>query len=343
MMSGDGPATERQTRLLRRFERFNQHGGKFRVAVINRCNLDCFFCHNEGMGNPRRDGRLGVQAQTLGDGDLQAIIRAFIMLGGTQLNITGGEPLAHPEIYRFLAQIEPGRTRVLLNTNGLLAQRLLAKPRLGLLHSILVSLHTMDDRVFREQLGGRSITQVTDNILALRDHGYTVEINYSLGDYNKHEFGDVLRFARTHEIALKAIALVRHDEDPNFYRGEWIDPRWLDQHLEDAGAVLKSTHQGFGGFTSRYQIGATRLAIKNIARGCLKTEFCVGCAARKRCSEGIYALRVGTDGWWKPCLLRPEGFRPVEQGGDYGQQILAAVSSMVGEWRLAEFDHGVPD
>ena len=31
-------------------------GAKFRVAVVNKCNMNCFFCHNEGMENPRTAG-----------------------------------------------------------------------------------------------------------------------------------------------------------------------------------------------------------------------------------------------------------------------------------------------
>jgi pyruvate-formate lyase-activating enzyme len=41
-------------------------GAKFRVAVVNKCNMNCFFCHNEyityfshqlrGMKNPRSPG-----------------------------------------------------------------------------------------------------------------------------------------------------------------------------------------------------------------------------------------------------------------------------------------------
>ena len=38
------------------FKYFNQKGGKFRVTVVNRCNFNCFFCHNEGMDNPREPG-----------------------------------------------------------------------------------------------------------------------------------------------------------------------------------------------------------------------------------------------------------------------------------------------
>jgi molybdenum cofactor biosynthesis enzyme MoaA len=38
---------------LKSFEYFIKAKAKFRVAIINRCNMNCFFCHNEAMENPR--------------------------------------------------------------------------------------------------------------------------------------------------------------------------------------------------------------------------------------------------------------------------------------------------
>jgi len=38
---------------LKSFEYFKNAKAKFRVSIINRCNMNCFFCHNEAMENPR--------------------------------------------------------------------------------------------------------------------------------------------------------------------------------------------------------------------------------------------------------------------------------------------------
>ena len=222
----------------------------FRVAIVNVCNLNCFFCHNEAMVNPRRpgedpNGKVGPVHISLDE--LLGIINAFTSRGGGQVNITGGEPLAHREIVRFLEDIDKRSTRVVLDTNVILADRLLNRPRIGNLDSIYASLHTTDGEIFRDQLGGRSISKVMDNIVALETHGYDVQINYSLGDYNKEEFG-----------------------------------------------------------------------------------------------EGIYGLRVGIDGLWKPWLLRHERFRSVTQEESYESQILTIIDEMIGSWENARFLTGVP-
>ena len=90
------------------FKYFNQKGGKFRVTVVNRCNFNCFFCHNEGMDNPREPGALlrpptspptgappgkpGFPAKGCGDESterLLELINTYTRMGGKSLNISG--------------------------------------------------------------------------------------------------------------------------------------------------------------------------------------------------------------------------------------------------------------
>lgn len=327
-----------EERRRKSFEIFNENGGKFRVSLLNVCNLDCFFCHNEAMPNPRR----GEAARDLlPASELLEIISAFTALGGKQVNLTGGEPLAHPDICGILERIEKRGTTIVLNTNAILADRLLQRPKIEKLDSIFASLHTTDAGIFQRDLGGRSVTAVMDNIVALRRHGYDVQINFSLGPYNAGEFGKVLAFAVEHGIKLKAIALVRPNEDPHFYGGEWVDPRWLEQQLEGARAVEEK--DSFGGRTTTYALGGALVKIKNIARGRLLTDFCGGCTHVAACGEGIYGVRVGVDGYWKPCLLRRERFTRVSTATGYAEQILDVVDAMIGDWSNARYVTGRPE
>ena len=331
------------TKSLSRFERFQKLGGKFRVAIINRCNLDCFFCHNEAMANPRRPRaeHSPDAARPLSSDDLVAIINTYTAMGGRQVNLTGGEPLAHPDLPGLLSRIDKRGSRILLNTNGLLAGRLLRHPKSPVLDGLLVSLHTTDDDDFKAALGGGSARQVMDNIVRLRQHGYTVSINYSLGAYNRDSFGDVVDFARQHGVALKTITLVRPNEDPDFYGGDWIDPDWLEGILTRRGAERVSEKSAFGGFTRTWSLEGTPIRIKNIGRGRLQTSFCEGCSHRRSCGEGIYGVRVGVDGLWKPCLLRRERFKAVERGS-YEAQIRAIIDAMIGDWEAAGYVDGAP-
>ena len=333
------------TDKLESFRVFNANGGKFRLAIINACNLDCFFCHNEAMDNPRAPGARRVR-DVLTTDDLIAIANAWARLGGDQINITGGEPMAHPDLVAILNAIDKRASRIALNSNAILAPRLVRHPRVEAIDVILASLHTLDDDTFRDKLGGRAVSDVTEGILALASHGYRVEINYSLGPANRDHFDDIVGFALANDLDLKAIALVRSDERAAFYGGDWVDPAWLTARLAAHGAVEQSTRDAFGGRRTVYRAaGASRaikIEVKNVAAGRLVTEFCRGCLHQRNCGEGIYGLRLGVDALIKPCLLRRDRYRTLDPRADLETQLLDTVHAMVGDWSTARFTTGAP-
>lgn len=332
-------------RRWRNFQLFNEQGGKFRVGIVNSCNLACFFCHNEAMPNPRGgavESAVSNSTPSLTPDTLLQIINAFTAMGGRQVNITGGEPLVYHGLFDFLARIDKRETQIVLNTNAVRGSKLLQCPKLAALDGILASLHTTDEQTFRTQLGGKGIDRVMSNLVALRDHGYAVVLNYSLGPYNQAGFADVLAFALRHGLPLKIIALVRPHEAPGFYQGQWVDPGWIAGRLSEAGATLISSRDALGGHKSTYEIDGLVVELKNVARGSLRTTFCKECSHSASCGEGIYGLRVGVDGLWKPCLLGHEGYLPVTDERSYQDQLLERIDAMIGDWSEATYSSGHP-
>jgi len=110
------------------------------------------------------------------------------------------------------------------------------------------------------------VRKVMDNIAALSAHGYRIDLNYSLGPYNQHEFCDVLDFAIAHELFLKAIAFVRPNEGKDFYDGEWVDPDWNADQLCSRGAIEEETRDSFGGTTTTWSLGTNAIKVKNVAK-----------------------------------------------------------------------------
>jgi len=333
--------------------------------------MNCFFCHNEGMDNPRQPLTLDRPSQDetdshknesskllnkkgpsfLSTDQLLDLMNSFADLGGKQLNITGGEPLSHPDINHILKSVKKKKTKIVLNSNVLLAQRLLKEPKIENVDAIYASLHTVEPKIFKEQLGtsANAAFTVMENMKLLKKHGYNVQINYSLGDYNKDEFSKVLDFAIQNRIHLKAIALIRSNENPGFYGGNWIDPKFVEQIVEKRPVQRIATKEGFGGRTITWQLldeteRPTIVEVKNIATGRLITDYCSGCKYFKSCGEGIYALRSGVDGLWKPCLLNKDKYERMDMSGklSWEDQILYHIDRMVGNWRNSNFVSGSP-
>ena len=339
---------------LEAFRRFNQQGGKFRVAVTAACNLDCFFCHNEGMANPRRESPETAlrrsQGRTTDLDTLLSLANAFARLGGAQINVTGGEPLLHAGLPSFLKRLDRSRgTRVVLNTNALEIEPLLAE-RLPV-DAIFASLHTTDEAVFARDLvslgrpadkrGAKTSSRVRANLVRLAAAGYDVQVNDSLGPHNRDAFAEVLDFTLANRLTLKVIALIRHTQAEGFYGGEWVDPSWIESVLASRGATRTSENLAMGGHTTTWSANGVTVKVKNVARGRLRTSFCDGCSHVDACGEGIYGLRLGPDGLWKPCLLRAERYRPfgtVTAEDD----VLDEITRMMGAAESARFDAGAP-
>ncbi|MEU9101851.1 radical SAM protein [Streptomyces sp. NPDC048361] len=73
--------------------------GQFRVSLTPRCNLGCFFCHNEDdVPPPRtlRDRSQQPRRRVLTAQDFLTLIEAVIAAGLRRVYFSGGEPLVSP-------------------------------------------------------------------------------------------------------------------------------------------------------------------------------------------------------------------------------------------------------
>src|SRR5215203_894369 len=84
----------------------------FRVSLLGACNLRCPFCHNEGAG---LDGIADLAFVT-------AAGKTASHLGFRRIQLTGGEPLLHPEVDRFVATLRDTFSDVGITTNGTFLQ-----------------------------------------------------------------------------------------------------------------------------------------------------------------------------------------------------------------------------
>jgi molybdenum cofactor biosynthesis enzyme MoaA len=322
------------------FRYFTKNGGKFRVSIVNVCNLSCSFCHNEAMQNPRTE-KLSISS-VLSLERILEIIHSYISLGAKQINITGGEPLLHPQFFEFISKIEKGNCKLVINTNAIQPKVLLENGKIEKIDSLLISLHTLEETVFKSHLGKSSSARVQENILKLQKAGYHIEINCSLGNYNKDGLEKVIRFASENRIDLKIITLVRHNEKTDFYSGDWISPDFILPILKDYGFILLNSENSLGGYKMFYKNENISLTIKDIGKGKLFTSFCTECQHKNFCGEGIYGLRVGVDGLWKPCLLNKEKFVPISESEPMQDQILNLIHQMIGEVEFRKYNMEVP-
>ena len=289
---------------------FNVTGGRLRISVTPACQLKCIFCHTEG--NPDHGTRKFMDPEVF-----VALLDAFEALCGTEVHVTGGEPLLHPRILGMLDSVGHHRPfRVTLSTNGLALTRLIKAGRLFNIDQFKISMHTLRDDEEAHRLVGKAwhFGRLRSNIQGVRSLGYRVILNYVLTQRNLELLPLVLDEAVALGTDLKVIDLETTSHTPQHatHRGLTYfatDSVTIQEAIEliSGRAELVEVVQGVSGSSLlRYREGESLFTVKNPGLGSFETGMCVGCPYKSYCAEGVFALRVNANGTYKPCLLRDD-------------------------------------
>ncbi|MGO4748540.1 radical SAM protein [Streptomyces sp. 2MCAF27] len=285
--------------------------GQLRISFGPRCNIACWFCHNEGDVPPpltHRDRSQQPRARSLCSEHYATIIAALMDAGLKRVYFTGGEPLASPLARPVLEQLPasgPNSSYTLI-TNGTRVrthQDWLSRTPLD---KVKISLHYFSDESLRAVANTRiSIATVLDGIEAAREIFERVELNCLLLKDNTHEIRAILDFALERRLPVQFIELVGTDfnearassavpaDDTVAYLHTLTD----DEHTEIAGV-------GQGRRVFRIDGVEVDVIHRNLGRH--HVGQCGTCPVRPKCVEGFWALRVDHDGGLQPCLLRED-------------------------------------
>ncbi|MGD2200952.1 MAG: GTP 3',8-cyclase MoaA [Candidatus Bathyarchaeota archaeon] len=255
-----------------------------RISITQRCNFDCFFCHQEGESNPSTE--LSLE-------EIETIVSVGAELGITKLKLTGGEPLLRDDLVEILQRISPYVEEVSMTTNGyLLAEKACQLKEAGLAR-INVSHHTGDPGIFCRIMGRDALPQVRAGILAARECGLTpVKLNMVvMRGVNEGEIHAMIDFAREAGVTLQLIEFQPLERGVEGWAEYHYDLKPIEGELE-AGServVEREMHR-------RKQYHLRSGGVVEVVRPMHNTDFCRYCTR----------LRVTSDGYLKPCLMRED-------------------------------------
>jgi cyclic pyranopterin phosphate synthase len=188
------------------FDRFEREITYLRISVTDKCNLRCRYCM-PAEGVPRR-----AHSDFLSFEQIVQVARAAVGLGVRKIRLTGGEPLVKRgivDLVRLLSRdAEP--EHLAMTTNGTLLPQYAHPLREAGLHSVNVSLDTLDAERYRWLTRGADIRQALDGIDAALEAGFPVKINVvMLRDTPESDIGDMRGFC---ERVGARLQLINHFE-----------------------------------------------------------------------------------------------------------------------------------
>ena len=86
-----------------------------RVSLTDRCNFDCVYCHNEGLGDTR--GPMEPQDDEMETDDVVRVLEVAGEFDIDSVKFTGGEPMLREDLEEIIART-PDSMAVSMTTNG---------------------------------------------------------------------------------------------------------------------------------------------------------------------------------------------------------------------------------
>ncbi|MGW6495470.1 radical SAM protein [Nonomuraea angiospora] len=317
---------------------FARRGGQLRVSLTPRCQLGCWFCHNEGEIPPRithHDRTIRPRRRALDANDFLTAINTMTAAGISRVFFTGGEPLLSPlarPILQGLPEHEMSDYTTTLITSGLTLTKDLDWLAATALDRIKVSLHYFSDASIAAIAEGKpgDIAKIKAGIESAIDAIPIVELNLLLQEQNAHEVMDIIAYARELGTGLQIIELVDTDHNQGLGGGK-VPSGDISAYLRSIathGEVITSgTGQGRRVFTVPGRNGSMTIEVIDAALGRHHVGQCGTCPAQPHCIEGFWALRLDSAGELSPCLLRPDLRLYVAPYAQDPAGLLAAVSA----------------
>jgi cyclic pyranopterin phosphate synthase len=257
-----------------------------RISITQRCNLRCPYCH--------REGEVASPSIEMTRDEIVRIVGIAVGLGISRVKLTGGEPLLRPDILDIVKGITElrGLKDFSMTTNGTnLASWAKGLHKNGL-NRVNISIPSLDTETYYALMGG-DLKDVLKGIrAAVNANLFPVKLNMLvLKNVNNHEIPKMISFAEQTGTILQLIELEPLNVSMSYYRRYHYPLDIVEEELEKQARNIHTRED----MQNRkiYFLSKTKV---EVVRPIENTKFCARCTR----------LRVTSDGWLKPCLMRTD-------------------------------------
>jgi cyclic pyranopterin phosphate synthase len=270
-------------------DRFGREVTGIRVSLTDRCNFDCVYCHNEGLGDTR--GPMDPQDDEMGTDDVVRVLEVVSEFGVDSVKFTGGEPMLREDLEEIIRRT-PESMAVSMTTNGtFLPGRAGGLVDAGL-ERVNVSQDALDPEHFAELTKSGAYDRVLEGVEAAVDAGLDpVKLNMVVMEPTAGYVPEMV----DHVAANDGLRLQLIEYMPEIAgHPEWaIDIERVHGWLEEQADEIEQREMHS---RRRYWIDGGLVEVVDPVEN---AEFCANC----------HRVRVTHDGKFKGCLNRHDDHR----------------------------------
>jgi cyclic pyranopterin phosphate synthase len=260
-----------------------------RVSLTDRCNFDCVYCHNEGLGDTR--GPMAPREHELSTDDVIRFLEVARGFDVDSVKFTGGEPMLRDDLEEIIRRVPEGMSAS-MTTNGTYLPGRAEDLRAAGLERVNVSQDALDPDDFRALTKSGAYEEVLKGVRAAVAADLTpVKLNMVVFEKTAGYVPEMVEHVAEHEgLRLQLIEFM-----PELVgRPDWaidIDRvhGWLDEQA-DRVENREMHHR------TRYWIEGGMVEVVDPVEN---PEFCANC----------HRVRVTHEGYLKGCLNRNDDLR----------------------------------
>ena len=262
-----------------------------RISLTDRCNFDCIYCHNEGLGDTRGPMEPGDDEMTADD--VVRFLEVVEEYGVRKAKFTGGEPMLREDLEEIVRRT-PDSMETSLTTNGTFLPGRAEALRDAGLERVNVSQDALDPEAFAEITKSGAYDRVLEGVDAALDAGLDpVKLNMVVFEHTAGYVEDmVYHVAENDGLQLQLIEYMPELTG----RPEWsIDIQRIHDWLAEIADRVEHREMHD---RKRYFVNGGMIEIVDPVEN---EQFCANCGR----------VRVTHEGYLKGCLNRNDDLRPM--------------------------------
>jgi GTP 3',8-cyclase len=307
-------------------DNYNRVHNYLRISLTDNCNLRCFYCM------PEENYDFTPSSQLMQKDEIEALSKIFVGLGVNKIRLTGGEPLVRKDAGEIIKTLSKLPVKLTITTNGSRLHEFVDILEESGIHSLNVSLDTLQSEKFQLVTRRNQFEKVYENIQLLLNRNFHVKINMVvMKGLNENEILDFVEWTKRQPVHVRFIEFMP-------FEGNW----WTSNKvfpMQEMLQLIKSKYEVIAlendknDTAKAYQVPGHPGTFAIIST--MSSPFCGGCNR----------MRLTADGKMKNCLFSQNETNllgPYRNGEDVVPLILQSVKSKakeLGGQFTADFQH----
>ena len=211
-----------------------------RLAITDRCNLRCHYCMPaSGLDWLKRDELLSYE-------EIERLLPLFASLGIRKLRFTGGEPFMRRDFDKLLTRVAKSNQfeSITITTNGVLTAPYVPLLKDLNIHSVNLSLDTLDAKRFAAITRRDVFSDVMRTLDELMSHGIRTKINAVIMEgVNEDDIRPLAMLSKELPVDVRFIEEMPFNGRGDRHAVKWNRKGLLDALENDFGKLCRTTDE----------------------------------------------------------------------------------------------------